>query len=189
VEVGGDDSSQPTFARTMMLHVTLLGVFYLAAVPAPYVGYEGWRNPLADSAHIYGMAPINVFNETDLRMAENWFTLSLRAGDRESLLPIFAEDGSRLGYHASDRVYFGKTLPWRRRHIDQPGCFFDQDQDLMRYLVSIYLRKQGLPRGEYRARYRQYFEPLPDAAQVSRNEFVRQPREVRCTVDFSVTWP
>ncbi len=189
LEGAGDDSSQLTFARAMVLHVTFLSVFYLAAIPAPYVGQQGWRNPLADSAQIYGIAPINVFNATDLHLAENWFTLSLLAGDRETLLPILAEDGSRLAYHASDRVYFGKTLRWRRRHIGQPGCFFDEDQDLMRYLVSIYLRRQGLPKGEYRVRYRQYFEPLADSAQILRNQYVRQPRELRCMVDFSVAWP
>jgi predicted DCC family thiol-disulfide oxidoreductase YuxK len=189
LEVAGNASSQLTFVRTMLLHVTFLSVFYLAAIPAPYVGHAGWHNPLADGAQIYGIAPINVFNATDLHLAENWFTLSLLEGDRETLLPILAADGSRLAYHASDRVYFGKTLQWRRRHISQPGCFFDEDQDLMNYLVSIYLRKQGLPKGEYRVRYRQYFEPLADSAQLMRNEYVRQPRELRCTVDFSVTWP
>ena len=172
-----------------MLHVTLLGVFYLAGLPAPDVGHAGLRKVLGEIAQFYGIGPVNVFNEKDLRMAENWFTLSLLADDRESLIPIFADDGSRLAYHASDRVYFGNTLPWRRNHIDQPGCFFDQDQDEMRYLASIYLRKQGLPPGKYRVRYRQYFEPLPDPAQVIRNQFLRQPREVRCTVDFSVMWP
>ena len=196
LEVTGDDSSQLTFARTVMVHVTFLSVFYLAAIPFPFVRHDSnrvgvvaaWRNLFADSAHIYGIGPINVFNATDLRMAENWFTLSLLEGNGETLIPIFAEDGSRLSYHASDRVYFGKTVPWRRHHIGQPGCFFDQDQDEMRYLVSIYLRKQGLPGGEYRVRYRQYFEPLPDPAQITHNRYLRQPREVRCTVDFSVTW-
>jgi hypothetical protein len=38
-------------------------------------------------------------------------------------------------------------------------------------------------------RYRQYFEPLADPAQITRNQYQRQPRELRCTVDFSVAWP
>lgn len=189
LDVADNDVPQLTVARAMFLHVTFLGVFFLVAIPAPYIGHPGQPSPLAEGAHIYGMAPINVFNETDLRMAENWFTLSLLSDHRETLLPILAEDGSRLGYHASDRVYFGKTLQWRRRHIDQSGCFFHEDEEEIRYFVSIYLRKQGLPAGEYRVRYRQYFEPLPGPALITRNEYVRQPREVRCTDDFTVRWP
>jgi predicted DCC family thiol-disulfide oxidoreductase YuxK len=185
----GGDRAQRTFVQAVSVHVALLSVFYLVAIPAPYIGFPGWQNPLADTARIYGLGPINVFNATDLGMAENWFTLSLLTGDHESLMPILAEDGSRLSYHASDRVYFGETLPWRRRHIGQPGCFFDQDQDQMRYLASIYLSKQELPRGEYRVRYRQYFQALPDSGQVARNRYVRQPSEVRCTVDFTVHQP
>ncbi|CAM4078054.1 hypothetical protein MB901379_02157 [Mycobacterium basiliense] len=187
--VARDDPAQLTVARAVLLHATLLGVFFLVAIPAPFLGHQGRPNPLAEGAHIYGMAPINVFNETDLRMAENWFTLSLLSDAHETLLPILAEDGSRLGYHASDRVYFGKTLQWRRRHIGQSGCFFPQDENEMRYLTSIYLRKQDLPPGSYRVRYRQYFEPLPTSGLITHNRYQRQPRQLRCTDDFSVTWP
>jgi hypothetical protein len=189
VETADGDATQLSVTRTLVAHVTFLGVFFLAALPAPSLGYQGLHNPLAETARIYGIGPINVFNATDLRLAENWFTLSLLTGDRESLIPILAEDGSRLEYHASDRVYFGHTAQWRRRHIDQTGCFFDKDQDEMRYLVSIYLNRQELPPGEYQVRYRQYFEPLADPAQITRNEYKRQPRELRCTIDFSVAWP
>lgn len=189
LDVASDDFSQLTVTHAMLLHASFLAVFFVVAIPAPYIGHQGRPNPLAEGAHIYGMAPINVFNENDLRLAENWFTLSLLTDHGETLIPVLAEDGSRLGYHASDRVYFGKTAQWRRRHIGQSGCFFTEDQAEMRYLVSIYLRKQDLPAGEYRVRYRQYFEPLPAPALITRNEYARQPREMRCTEVFSVKWP
>ncbi|GJO97055.1 hypothetical protein NJB18001_07330 [Mycobacterium marinum] len=189
LDAASDDFSQLTVTRAMLLHASFLAVFFVVAIPAPYIGHQGRPNPLAEGAHIYGMAPINVFNENDLRLAENWFTLSLLTDHGETLIPVLAEDGSRLGYHASDRVYFGKTAQWRRRHIGQSGCFFTEDQAEMRYLVSIYLRKQDLPASEYRVRYRQYFEPLPAPALITRNEYARQPREMRCTEVFSVKWP
>ena len=157
-----DDRWQVRWVATVTLHVFLLGFFYFLAIPAPYVGHAGWRSKLGNDAHVYGITPIDVFNRTDLRMMENWFTLHALDGDTATLVPIFNENGQRLAYHRSDRIYFGITLVWRRIAIGSNGCLFEKSRPIVKYLTEVDLHRRGQPPGEYRFRFTQYFEPIAD---------------------------
>lgn len=181
------DKAQVTIAAIVIIHVLLLGFSYFLAIPSPYLGHEGWKNRLAQSAHIYGITPIDVFNKSDLKMAENWFTLSVKTGAGERLLPILQSDGSRLAYHASDRIYFGNTLKFRRDYIDKNGCFFESERQRMNYLVSVALRKSDMDDSAGLSFvYRQYYQSLPDDGLIAANLFVPQSTVLRCEVVFTV---
>lgn len=175
-----EDRHQQRIIGAVAMHIILLGLFYLIAIPAPYVGRTGWHNTLADAAHINGTGPINVFNATYLRMAENWFTLSFIGNDGEVLMPLLTPEGARLSYHRSDRVYFGNTLYFRRAVIDQPGCQYEPMKPNIDYLASIYLDQQEMPAGTYRVRYTQYNQPLADVELLKKNRYVANPITTRC---------
>jgi hypothetical protein len=185
----GDDRWQARWVATVTLHVLLLGVFYFLAIPAPYMGHSGWPTKLANDAHIYGITPINVFNRTDLRMVENWFTLHLLEGGAATLAPLLSENGERLAYHRSDRVYFGNTLLWRRFTIGSQGCLLERSSSIIGYLARVDLDARGKPPGEYRYRYTQYLEPIADPELLRQNRYIRGKITSPCTLEFIVSNP
>ena len=74
-----------------------------------------YYNYLFVSSHILSFAPIYVFNWDDINMTFNYFTI--KGIDEKSnikLLPYQNEQGQRLEWHKSDRVYFGNSLKYRR---------------------------------------------------------------------------
>ncbi len=184
----GEDRWQKRIVAVLTFHILLLGLGYLVAMPAPYLNHAGYRNAPGVSAHIYGIAPINVFNFTDLHMAENWFTLADIADGKETLVPVMAADGSRLEYLRSDRLIFGLTGPYRRGYIGIKGCFFNDERAHMQDLAGIYLRRAKAPAGSYHFRYRQYFQALPDVELLKQNRYVSNPVTQRCRRDFTVTY-
>lgn len=163
---------------------------YLLMIPAPFIGWDGvplsqsarlWLSTGASAAHIYGIAPINVFNQTDLRMAENWFVIDgIDAKGGSTILPILAENGGRLGMHRSDRVYFGNTLYFRRAVIGSEGCQFEHYQAMLRYLVETW--QVSLFYEHFI--YRQYVQILPSSAELIAGVF--HPGEIRqvCRIEF-----
>jgi predicted DCC family thiol-disulfide oxidoreductase YuxK len=182
-----DDRWQARWVATVTLHVFLLGFFYVLAIPAPYIGHGGWPTKLANDAHIYGITPINVFNRTDLRMAENWFTLHLLEGATATLAPLLSENGERLSYHRSDRVYFGATLLWRRMTIGSEGCQFEKSRPIIEYLAKVDLHARGKPPGEYHYLLTEYFEPIADSELLQQNLYVRGRTTSPCTLEWIVS--
>ncbi|MCQ1839319.1 thiol-disulfide oxidoreductase DCC family protein [Neorhizobium galegae] len=173
---------------TVFCHVMILLTCYVISLPLPYVA----KNPPkvlgkiqrsvampTNAAGIYGVGPINVFNSTDLRMAENWFTLSKKTEDGfEQLLPIFSEDGKRLAAHRSDRVYYGHTVAFRRGVIGKEGCQFEAFRKKVSYLVeNEHLHGDTLI-------YRQYLEPLPSVDLLLRGQYMASERRLVCEVTF-----
>lgn len=186
VSILGSDPIAP-----IAVHFSALCLAYLAMIPTLLIDPkdvplpESVRAFAADAgaaAHIYGVAPINVFNYVDLKMAETWFTLSAVQKSGESiLLPILSEQGTRLAMHASDRVYFGYTLWYRRSAIGHQECLFDRFSEALRLLASTY-RSAGDQLSHFA--YRQYYQPLPDSTLLVTGQYVVQPVMVACTVDF-----
>lgn len=189
---------QNVIARTdaivpVATHFALLAFFYLITIPAPFIGWTGVPLPpvasnfavtAGEAAHIYGVAPIDVFNQTDLRMSENWFTLTAVDDKGEAtLLPILSEHGTRLAMHASDRVYFGNTLRYRRGSIDKEGCLFEQNRPMLERLVTG-VRVTGAVDHYV---YRQFRQPLPDAETLLSGAFSPNPVTVACTQDFTLS--
>ncbi|MFM2308598.1 MAG: hypothetical protein RLY87_718 [Chloroflexota bacterium] len=178
--------TKPTVLFLMIVwHVGVLGFFYTIAMPAPSAGIPGdAKSPLAIAARIYGIAPINVFNSTDMHMVDNWFTLTDVASGE--LLPILNVDGTRLSYHRSDRVYFGNTVQFRRKEIGKTGCAFERRKVSMFYLGNVWMHHNAV-RGKRVIRYTQYYQPHPDQTRIAQNVYQVNPIEVRCTVDFTIT--
>lgn len=180
------ETSRSLLPQATALHVAVLILFYFAAVPAPYVGWPGIPNLGARAAHIYGITPIDVFNKTDLRMAENWFVLS--SIDFDEPLPVLAEDGSRLSMHKSDRIYFGHTLRFRRSVIGSDGCQFESWRPMFEYLSKIYLQQRKADEGYYGFAYRQLQQPLVSSADIALNQFKPAPIQLICELDYKVEY-
>jgi hypothetical protein len=172
------------------MQATILLSCFILALPLPYLA----KNPPkilkkfhrlvaspTSAASIYGVGPIDVFNHTDLRMAENWFTLTKRGKDgMEQLLPIFSEDGKRLAAHESDRIYFGNTVAFRRQVIGKDGCQFDAYRSMVNYLVE----SERLNSEDATFVYRQYSELLPSVELILQGRYVATERRLVCEVNF-----
>lgn len=162
------------------LHFVLLAAFYLVSMPAPFIGLSGGTfRGLSGAAHYYGITPINVFNATDLRMAENWFTIStIDENGGKELIPLLDAEGKRLAMHRSDRVYFGYTVKFRREVIGKTGCFFGEYRNSLTELIDAY----GAEGKAFV--YDQYFQPLPASRDILTGTFrIRRTRKV-CSVTF-----
>jgi predicted DCC family thiol-disulfide oxidoreductase YuxK len=183
--------------KTVSVHILLLSAIYLVSMPVPwwvfmqdsnsqYTGIQGARVSGSQAAHLYGITPINVFNATDLRMAENWFTL--RSEEFDELLPVLNAKGERLDYHKSDRIYFGGTVPIRRSLIRQKVCAIQHGfyQPKLLQLIKIYLKQKAAPAGSYTFHYRQYFQQLPDAKNLVVGIYRENKVEISCELTFSV---
>lgn len=165
-------------------HVMLIGVIFAVSMPVPFVGIKGSRNAVVLAAQFYGITEINVFNKTDLRMVENWFTLT--DVQTEALLPIFDVDGSRLEYHRSDRIYFGNTVTFRRREIVSKDCAFTRRESTIRYLANVWMADNGIT-GSRTIRFTHYHQPSPNQKLLAQNTYEVKPATIRCSVDFNVT--
>lgn len=166
-------------------HLVVLSVIYAVSMPAPYIGIKGNdQHPIVMAAQFYGIAPINVFNNIDLQMVDNWFTLA--DAQTDTILPILDVDGSRLAYHRSDRIYFGNTVRFRRGEIGAKDCSFTRREKSIRYLANVWMSENGIT-GTRVIRYTQYYRPHPDQQLLAQNIYRINPVTVRCTVDFSIT--
>jgi predicted DCC family thiol-disulfide oxidoreductase YuxK len=170
------------------LHVLVLGCLYVASIPTPYLtsaraAASPWDRlgGAALAAMVYGVGPISVFNRTDLRMAENWFTLSTVGRDGiETLVPVLSEDGQRLSMHRSDRVYYGYTIRFRRVAIGKEGCLFEHFRPDVAYLSER--ARQASADGKIV--YRQYHQALPDEAALLAGTYRENPTRLVCAVRF-----
>jgi predicted DCC family thiol-disulfide oxidoreductase YuxK len=182
---GSRQISSSLSARAVAISVSLLLFCYFVATPAPYLGWYGKENLGYRAAHIFGITPIDVFNKDDLRMAENWFTLY--SDDFRELVPVLAEDGSRLSMHDSDRMYFGYTLSFRRRAIGSEGCIFKRNfEDVARHVARVFLHSMDASAGIYTFTYRQYFKKLPDLKKLKAGQYQLERPRLRCEVQFTV---
>lgn len=177
-------SKEQYFSLSVVMHITFLACCYLIAMPAPYLGKAGFANAANQAAHIYGIAPINVFNRTDLRMAENWFTLT--SVDYRELLPLLTKSGKRMDMHNSDRVYFGNTLKFRRSAIGRNGCVSELAR--LEYLANVYLARKSAQDGVYYFIYDQYYQPLPDTDELMRGHYKKSKIEKKCSLKYRVDY-
>ncbi|MBG6199796.1 putative DCC family thiol-disulfide oxidoreductase YuxK [Labrenzia sp. EL_13] len=177
-----DGGSNKPLVFYVALHFLFFAAAYTVAIPAPFLGWQGLNNWAARAAHFYGIAPINVFNHTDIRMAENWFTLT---DDQGRLLPVLAQDGSRSHYHKSDRIYFGGTLSYRRRAIGREGCQFEMPhtQYLTKNLGELYNSKGN--ESEYFI-YTQYFKEIPESQLMLSMKYEEKAVSEICKVKYKL---
>ena len=179
------NSHQPLF-HSVVIHVIFLTVCYFVAIPAPYIGLHTSPTLGSQAAHYYGVTPINVFNATDIRMAENWYTLA--SLDFDEQVPLFTNKGSRLKMHKSDRVYFGNTLSFRRKFIGSEGCVFEKDRISLDYLSKVYLHSKKATSGNYEFIYHQYFQPLPETQQILLGVYKQALIEQKCSKTYAVNY-
>jgi predicted DCC family thiol-disulfide oxidoreductase YuxK len=179
------DDRPPVVVITFVVHAILLGVIYFVSIPAPYIGISGAGGPAVNASEFYGITPIDVFNRTDLRMSENWFTLT--SSDTKTLLPVFSENGERLRYHKSDRVYFGYTLRFRRNEIDQADCAFDREFKTIDYLTRIWTNHSSIGHGRRKFTYTQYYQPLPNNAFLLKSAYVIEKPVIRCAREYEIS--
>lgn len=180
----------------VFIHWIIFSIIYIMTIPAPFVGYHGVPKALSikslnkparyssRAAHIYGLARINVFNRTDLRMAENWFTIEYKDENQEwKLVPIFNKEGKRLELHQSDRVYYGTTLKFRRATIAKEGCHFNDWEADMRYLTQHQYETNNIPHSFF---YTQYHQPLVEDQDLFEGIYRLKKPKVICEVAFEL---
>lgn len=180
----------PRVFQAALLCYCLYFVLYLAFLP-PVAALPVIRdlrgNPemraIYRAVELFGLTPLDVFNDTDLRMSENYFTLTRIGvdGSRE-LLPYTGYDGNRLEWHDSDRIYFGNSLLWRRLKLGRPDICYDNDIDplFVGELVQLDQHRSGNIAATYELRY--YHRPLPDLELLQRWTYAVPPTTLVCTV-------
>lgn len=144
--------------KTAAAHIVLLSALFIVFMPAPYIGIPGSYNAASQSAHYYGITPIDVFNKS----------------------------GERLAFHESDRIYFGGTLIYRRAMIADDSCAIKNFLSLMVYLSQVYLEQKNSEEGTYRFRYRQYHRPNPDGDSLAFGTYRQNKVELRCDATFEL---
>jgi hypothetical protein len=161
-----------------------MSVLYLIATPLPFFGLNTAPNIGSNAAHFYGITSIDVFNKTDLKMAENWFVLE--SADFKEPVPLFTDEGTRLFMHKSDRIYFGYTLRFRRGIIGTNECQFEPWKEKITYLSKVYLHLKSADHGLYTFTYKQMFLALPNWDYLVKNIYIMNKSVNRCTVKYTV---
>jgi hypothetical protein len=168
---------------TAVVMMALYGVFLVSAAGLDLEGrplspYAIWVGH--DVPRLVGLTPISVFNRGDLRMSEDWTTVTaLDADGAERLVPVTAPDGGRLWWQRSDRVYTGIVLPWRRMKADRPEpCPADWEQPFIDQLIAL---DRALSPGAVGYRLDEYRQPLPDPAALEAGRYEVAPATVRCS--------
>jgi hypothetical protein len=182
---------QRAFGAFVLSYTILLGLYtiYLPEVSA----LPAIRNVVSNAdvasvyrvAQLYGLTPINVFNDVDLQMSENYFTITRVGADGSRvLLPLTGIDGNRLEWHDSDRMYFGNSLQWRRLRLTRPERCYDKDVDswVVGELVYVDRRRHGNLAAYYELQY--YHRPLPALELLQRGTYVAPPTIHVCTVIY-----
>lgn len=154
----GQKGEANKFVCVIFSHVILLSMVYLMSSPLPVTGPLFPKNPVFYAAHFYGIAPIHVFDEDDLRMENVYFTLKrLEDNGQQTLVPIHDQQGNRLEWHRSDRVYFGKTLRFRR-NAKFKECNFKKFKPILENLARISLEKDAVETPGVTFQYTQFFK-------------------------------
>ena len=181
-------SGSTNMEKGFICHVLLLGFIYLITIPTPFL----FENPIKKlipyifpaTAHVYGITPISVFNTQDLLMSSTWFTIEDSEG---KLLPVFNYDGSRGFIHDSDRVYFGKSLYFRRLAIGTNGCIFDRHKDKITYLAKVAMNNAVFNHDSMQIKYIQYYQALPDLNTLkNKNILIMGAIEKTCEIEFQI---
>jgi predicted DCC family thiol-disulfide oxidoreductase YuxK len=178
----------------MSLHCCVLIVFYLVQVPVPWRGWNGITHPpdvarfvsaVADQASIFGIGPIDVFNAADLKLSENWFTIrSSKNRGPLKLVPLLSENGTRMSMLASDRIYYGRVLPWRRAMVGREDCSFNEHKGMVMEISATFSSRKSDATVEFV--YTQYHQDNPNEAAMLANKFVVEKPVVVCQVKFYV---
>lgn len=180
--------SQSPMVSVITLHVALLTVFYFLVLPHGFIVPNPSPFLVAggNAAHFYGITPIDVFNKTDLGMAENWFVLE--SLDFKEPVPLFTNEGTRLSMHKSDRIIFGHTVRFRRGVIGTENCQFETWKEKLTYVTKVYLHMKDAVPGTYSFTYQQIYQPLPDWDALLENKYLINPITNKCIVEYTVNY-
>ena len=164
-------------------HTLLAVLVFLLSLPTPFLSRNTSLFPpdAGKIAENYGVQPIGVFNQDDLKMRENWFTV--RSGkDFDYTLPILDETHTRGPLHLSDRVYFGSTLRFSRSMIGSEGCGLDEHLDRIVIGIGAWERLLGSSLQDSEYLITQYRQPSPDLAKLSQGDYVRGEISIICSI-------
>ena len=192
---------------SLLITIIIFGLVYIYNVSVPKIlGYSVHDKntkiilkKIANNAHFFGIAPINVFNEADLKMAEHWFTFELVNKKKKKLVPNLNYDGTRLDYHKSDRLYFGRSLTIRRRLIrlneDGKNCIFLSDNKMFfriyKQILSVFLFQENtrIRERNYNFIYRQFYQKLPSNEKLRENKYIKHKTNLVCKINFKLNYP
>lgn len=103
----------------------VLSAIFCLHVHTPWSYRESWNRPMISWLWQTGMMPPNVFNQADLGMGDHWpmiyrvYVNEDGQEERREAVPLNGEGGERRWYHASDTLYFGNHLLWRRAMLKE----------------------------------------------------------------------
>jgi predicted DCC family thiol-disulfide oxidoreductase YuxK len=147
-----------------------------------------WAGQYKSPHQLYGFTPIDVFNDTDIRMTERYFTIFRMESDgTRVLLPFTGEDGRRLKWHESDRIYFGNSLPWRRGRLHLQNRCFERsfDSPFVRELIRLDQNLNNSLSRRYQLDY--YYEPIPDLTLLRKRIYEQKTPTKVCTVGVGLS--
>ena len=129
----------------------------------------------------FGLCEINVFNFLDLHQSDNFFTLKRQSGDSWSLVPFNGEEGERLSWHMSDKLYFGNSVKWRRSFLDMVhDCAFNEtDKYFLNQLIQIDNNQHSVKSEYYKLDF--YHQKLPQYS-LKENMFKQAPITHTCSM-------
>jgi hypothetical protein len=124
-----------------------------------------------------------VFNAADLKLSENWFTIqSSKNGGPLKLVPLLSENGRRMSMLASDRIYYGRVLPWRRAMIGRADCSFNEYKGMIMEIAAMFSSRNSDTAVEFI--YTQYHQDNPSETAMLANKFVIEKPVVVCQIKF-----
>lgn len=145
-------------SRGAWVVVWFLTLAALAVTSAPYVGLPvpAWQRSLV---HRFGLSTPNVFNATDLRMADQWFRAERLSAEGASLgyVPLNGAEGERGIYFAFDNLLYGADVAWRRAQVPQERSLLGLGDAAARARIERVLRFDASVQGRLTAgpaRYR-----------------------------------
>ena len=173
--------------------IFISGFFFLFSMPIPLIDKKNYGLGIAGQASVFGIQHIDVFNKTDLKMSQNWFTLEiLNKENNMEMIPFYNIDGSRGRYHKSERIYFGYSLAWRRNpkviNYENPNCLHNHNDFIHIYekVVEIYLNENNINDGIYEFLYKQYNKKNPSDL-LKKNIYSPYKTKIICTESIKFT--
>ncbi len=169
-----------TFIKATFLTICSFALLFITFLPTGMAHESKFFEPFYKfyrAANILGISAINVFNKPDLQMSTHWRIMEYcqDANLKDcKLVPMTGEDGRRLHYHSSDSLYYGGSLRWRRKLInDGAVCDYGVDDvnktGFLHQVAKLYLLENNIKEGYFKLTY--HYLPLPKLPEENNAEY------------------
>ena len=133
---------RPFVVRAFVISYLVMTALFMYRTPMAREWFKVPTWTAFNATAIYGLTPINVFNQSLMPLAENYFTITARTrnGDNE-LLPFIGKKGEHLSWQLwSDQAFIGGGLSWKiaRMGTTSPCYIAKNDDALFKKIIDYY---------------------------------------------------